>query len=206
MTRSKSNPIALKAMMDRRSIRHYTPESVSHSLVENLLTAAIRAPSAHNRQPWRFTVIETDVVKHRLARAMGKRLRSDLEADQVPENVIAEDVNRSYDRITSAPVIIVLSLTMRDMDVYPDTKRSHNEFTMAVQSTAMAGQNLLLAAHESGLGACWMCAPLFCPGVVRRVLDLPEDWQPQALLTIGYPAQRPPRKSRNPIEGSVKWL
>ena len=58
---------------------------------------------------------------------------------------------------------------------------------MAAQSTAMALQNLLLAAHADGLGACWMCAPLFCPGAVRQALDLPPGWEPQALVTLGFP-------------------
>ncbi len=60
---------------------------------------------------------------------------------------------------------------------------------MAVQSVALACQNLLLAAHAYGLGACWMCAPLFVPHVVRQVLELPAAWQPQALITLGYPAE-----------------
>src|SRR5260221_7073878 len=77
---------------------------------------------------------------------------------------------------------------MADMDRYPDAKRSAAEHQMAVQSVAMAVQNLLLAAHAEGLGACWMCAPLFCGDAVRGSLDLPADWQPQALVTLGQPA------------------
>jgi coenzyme F420-0:L-glutamate ligase / coenzyme F420-1:gamma-L-glutamate ligase len=88
--------------------------------------------------------------------------------------------------------------------VYSDQKRNHNEYLMAVQSTAMAGQNILLAAHDAGLGACWMCAPLFCPDVVQEALNLPQDWQPQALLTIGYPAESR-EKTRHPLETSVIW-
>ncbi len=60
---------------------------------------------------------------------------------------------------------------------------------MAVQSVALAAQNMLLMAHAEGLGACWMCAPLFCPDVVRAALALPADWEAQALLTLGYPAE-----------------
>jgi nitroreductase len=101
-------------------------------------------------------------------------------------------------------VLIALCLSMVDMDVYPDERRAHNEYLMAVQSVAMAGQNLLLAAHEAGLGACWMCAPLFVPDVVRDMLELPDDWQPQALLTLGYPAESK-AKTRHPLEMSVVW-
>ena len=75
---------------------------------------------------------------------------------------------------------------------------------MAVQGTAMAGQNLLLAAHALGLGACWMCAPLFCPEVVAAELELPPDWQPQGLVTLGWPAQTR-RRGRKPLAEVALW-
>lgn len=189
---------------ERRSIRRYLPDPVPRPVLEALLTAAVWAPSAHNRQPWRFAVVENADVKECLARTMGERLRRDLAADGQPSEVIEADAGRSYARITGAPVLIVLSLSMSDMDTYPDDHRSQNEYLMAVQSTAMAGQNLLLAAHQAGLGACWMCAPLFVPDVVRAALSLPDDWQPQALLTLGYPAEIR-EKTRKPLEASVIW-
>ena len=70
---------------------------------------------------------------------------------------------------------------------------------MAVQSVAMAVQNLLLAAHAEGLGACWMCAPLFCAEIVCRALDLPADWEPQALITLGYPGIGGKPAARRPV-------
>jgi coenzyme F420-0:L-glutamate ligase / coenzyme F420-1:gamma-L-glutamate ligase len=191
-------------ILTRRSLRRYRPGPVPRALIERLLTAATWAPSAHNRQPWRFAVVESLEQKEKLARAMGERLRHDLEADSVPQAVIDADVTRSYDRITSAPALIAVCLTMADMDTYPDARRAQAEYMMAVQSTAMAGANLLLAAHEAGLGACWMCAPLFCSDVVRNTLELPHDWQPQGLITLGYPAQQR-EKTRRPLEASVLW-
>lgn len=194
----------LRLMRERRSIRRFQPEPIPRALIERLLTAATWAPSAHNRQPWRFTVIETPARKVELAQAMGARLRADLMADGVDPAVIEADAARSYERLTSAPVLILVCLTLADMDVYPDHKRAHNEVVMTVQSVAMAGQNLLLAAHEAGLGACWMCAPLFCPDVVSGALSLPEDWQPQGLIVLGYPAQQR-EKTRELLETRVLW-
>ena len=194
----------MDTILSRRSIRRYRPDPVPQSLIETVLTAATWAASAHNRQPWRFCVIQSAEHRERLARAMGDRLRRDLEADGTSEEVIAADTGRSYSRITSAPVLIALCLSLVDMDHYPDGRRNDKEFIMAVQSTAMAGQNLLLAAHDQGLGACWMCAPLFCPDVVSAALDLPADWQPQALITLGYPAETK-EKTRRPLETGVVW-
>jgi F420 biosynthesis protein FbiB-like protein len=195
----------LRALMERRSIRRYDPgRPVPDALITQVLTAAVWAASAHNRQPWRFAVVRDADVKAALAGAMGAQLRRDLERDGVPEEVIAKDTGRSYARITGAPVLIMLCLSMCDMDDYPDAQRAHLEYLMAVQSTAMAGMNLLLAAHDAGLGACWMCAPLFCPDVARAALMLPEDWQPQGMITLGYPAEHR-EKTRHPLEMSVLW-
>ncbi|MDX1662895.1 MAG: nitroreductase family protein [Candidatus Promineifilaceae bacterium] len=191
-------------LLSRRSIRRYEPRPVPDELVEQILTAAMWAPSAHNRQPWRFVVTREMDTKERLARAMGSKLQRDLEADGVPEAVIAKDVNRSYERITKAPVLVLICLSMLDMDRYPDELRQRNEWIMAAQSTAMAGENLLLAAHALGLGACWMCAPLFCPDTVKETLALPDDWEPQGLITLGFPAETK-EKSRQPLETRVVY-
>lgn len=195
----------LESLRSRRSIRRYRPAPVPRHLLEEVLTAAIWAPSAHNRQPWRFAVLREAADREHLATAMGDRLRADLEADGVPETVIAKDVNRSYQRITGAPALVLVCLTMADMDSYPDEKRQQNEWMMAVQSTAMAGQNLLLAAHALGLAACWMCAPLFCPETVKEALELPADWQPQGLITLGYPAETR-EKGRRPLAENVLFI
>lgn len=184
----------LETIQARRSIRRYTTHPISPETIERLLTAAIWAPSAHNRQPWRFTVVTAQDAKNRLALAMGAQLRADRLADGDAPEVVEQDTTRSYTRLTTAPVVIVVCLTMMDMDQYPDTRRKKAEYTMAVQSVAMAVQNLLLAAHAEGLGACWMCAPLFCADVVCDSLNLPADWEAQAIITLGYPANagKPP--------------
>ncbi len=194
----------LDLIRTRRSIRRYTRDAVPADVVEQLLTAATWAPSAHNRQPWRFVVIADGQTRHRLAAVMGDQLRRDLAADGRSPEFIERDVGRSFARLTGAPLLILINLTMADMDIYPDERRARNEAVMATQSTAMAGQNLLLAAHALGLGACWVCAPLFCPTIVRETLDLPADWQPQGLITLGYPAEEK-QKTRHSLESRVLY-
>lgn len=172
----------------RRSIRRYLPQAPSREVIDSLLQAAVTAPSAHNRQPWRFLVIETLATKQVLARAMGARLRADRSRDGDAMQAVEADVARSHARLTTAPVLVLICMSMVDMDRYTDAKRNQAERLMALQGTSMAAQNLLLAAHAAGLGACWMCAPLFCPEVVSVALDLPAEWEPQALVTLGYAA------------------
>jgi len=196
---------ALEWIVSRRSIRRYRPDPVPRSTIDELLSAATWAPSAHNRQPWRFAVLTAGSTKRRLAEAMGRRLGQDLLADGLSPKLIQRDLDRSLSRITGAPVIIVVSLSMEDMDDYPDDRRRKNEWTMAVQSASMAGENLLLAAHALELGACWMCAPLFCPETVVDTLSLPSQWQPLGLITLGYPAETK-EKRRDPLPTRVRYL
>lgn len=188
----------------RRSLRRYQTRPIPDGILEQLLEAATWAPSAHNRQPWRFVIIVDQAQKEALARAMGAKLRADLAADGLSEPLIEQDVNRSFQRISCAPLIILLCMTVSDMDSYPDARRSAHERIMAIQSTAMAGQNILLMASSLGLGACWMCAPLFCPDLVGAALGLPADWQAQGMITVGYPAGGRTR-SREKWETKVLW-
>lgn len=194
----------LRQMRGRRSLRRYRAQPVPQEKIAQLLEAAIWAPSAHNRQPWRFVIMQDDSSKQRLAAAMGARLRRDLQADGLPKQLIEADARRSYERISAAPLLILLCMSLRDMDVYRDTQRNQHERSMAQQSVAMAGQNILLMADSLGLGACWMCAPLFCGELVARTLDLPPGWQPQGLITLGYPAQQRQRE-RESWESRTVW-
>jgi coenzyme F420-0:L-glutamate ligase/coenzyme F420-1:gamma-L-glutamate ligase len=193
----------LKAWADvlheRQTVRRFRPEPIPLAQIERLVSAATRAPSAHNRQPWRFCVLAGKPGKLALADAMGARLRADRERDGDAVAAIDADVRRSHDRIIAAPLAILVCVTMEEMDRYPDARRAGAEWVMAVQSTAMAGGNLLLAAEAEGLGACWMCAPLFCPDEVRQALNLRATWVPQGLVLLGYPAEAGKFRQRKPL-------
>ena len=191
------------AIRARRSIRRYTGQPVDRATIDAALEAAMHAPSAHNRQPWRFAVVTSPEAKARLASAMGERLRADRLADGDSPDIVEADVSRSRARITAAPAVLLACLTMSDMDKHPDARRGDAERIMAIQCVAAAIQNSLLAAHALGLAACWMCAPLFAPDEARAALDLPADWEPQALITLGYPAQEPKPKTIEPLDSKV---
>jgi len=189
-----------KFLRTRRSTRRFRPEHVSGSAIERILVSATCAPSAHNRQPWRFCTISSLEVKQRLAEAMSADFRRDLAADGISEDRIEAQIQRSYQRVISAPLVIILSIDMGEMDPYLDARRAAAEWTMAIQSVAAAGTQLLLAAHAEGLGGVWVCSPLFAPLAVRETLKLPMGWEPQAMFFIGYPAEFPPPKEKKALK------
>ncbi len=186
----------------RRSIRRFKSDPIPDSIIEDILTTATFAPSAHNRQPWRFSVV-TDAaqpIKEKLADEMIKKFQQELENDALPPEEISKRVERSKDRILSAPVVIVLSVDMSDMDIYPDKHRRKAEYVMATQSVANAGMQLLLASHAEGLGSVWVCSPLFAQKTVQDVLNLPKTWEPQAMYFLGYPIETPQARERKLIK------
>ena len=188
----------------RRSVRRFTDAPVDTAGLERVLEAARLAPSAHNRQPWRFVVVQGE-ARARLAEAMAARLRSDRLADGAAPEDVEADAARSRARLTQAPSAVLVCLTMEAMDRYPDARRAQAERLMAVQSVAMAGENLLLAAAAEGWGACWMCAPLFAGEEARRALDLPAAWEPQGLVLLGQAAEAPRPRGRINLEDVTAW-
>jgi coenzyme F420-0:L-glutamate ligase/coenzyme F420-1:gamma-L-glutamate ligase len=94
-------------------------------------------------------------------------------------------VEAGKERSMRASALIVACLSMREMETYWDSGRSRLEYIMGVQSLAAALQNILLALHSMGYGACWRCSPLFAPEAVRKVLEIPDDVEPQAMVEVG---------------------
>lgn len=144
-------------------------------------------------------------MKTNLARAMEAEFARDLEKDGLSSEKIKKRLDRSRERMTNAPVVILLCVDMTEMDVYPDSKRRKAEYIIATQSAANAGMQLLLAAHAEGLGGVWVCSPMFAQEVIQVTLNISETWEPQALFLIGYSAETPVAKERKPVVEVVKF-
>ncbi|MDP1548164.1 MAG: nitroreductase family protein [Anaerolineales bacterium] len=190
----------------RRSIRRFKPDPIPDSVLRDILHTATFAPSAHNRQPWRFIVLTDSSAKIHLSDAMAEEFQRDLEKDNLAPAEISKRVSRSRERITGAPVVIILCLDMSEMDKYPDTRRKKAEYIIATQSAANAGMQLLLAAHAEGLGGVWVCSPMFAQEIVQTALKLSKTWEPQAMFLLGYPIEIPALRERKPLEDVVIFL
>jgi F420 biosynthesis protein FbiB-like protein len=184
----------------RRSIRRFRPDPVPESVIEEILTTATFAPSAHNRQPWRFVVVTGSVVKKRLGLAVTGKMRADMQTEGANQADIEKRVVTSLRRMDEAPVVVVLCRDKEDVRV--DTPE---EAMMGIQSTAAAGLQLLLAAHAEGLGGNWICWALYAQEETRAALSLPENWEPQAFCFLGYPSETPELKDRKSIKEILKW-
>lgn len=125
-------------------------------------------------------------------------MRRDMTAEDASEAEIEKRVANSIRRINEAPVLILLC---RDVTAVREHKRE--EEIMSVQSVAAAATYLLLAAHAEGLGSNWICWPLYAQKETREALELPETWEPQVMIFLGYPDETPKEKALKPLEEVV---
>jgi F420 biosynthesis protein FbiB-like protein len=167
------------------------------------IAAAGWAPSPHGGQPWRFAIVETQERREALAEAMAETWRAQLRLDGQDPATVEARLAKSRDRLHRAPVLIVVCLYLAGLDVYPDADRQQAEETMAVQSLGAAVQNLLLSLYAAGVDGGWMCAPLFCPDVVRDSLGLDAALTPHAMIAVGYAAADPVRRPRLPLDDLI---
>lgn len=188
-------------LRSRRSIRRFKPDPVPASVIDRILETATYAPSAHNLQPWFFVMVVDASIRKRLGNALTVKLRADMSAAGAPETEIETRVNRSLRRLDEAPAVILLC---RDTTAVRNDEPE--EVTMAVQSVAACGLQLLLAAHAEGLGGNWICWPLYAQETAREALALPLTWEPQGLFILGYADEEPREKKRKELASISLWI
>jgi nitroreductase len=202
-------------MKSRRSVRRFRPEAPSREQIERLIEAAITAPSASNKQPWRFIVI-TD--RRRISELAGY-VREAVDRIAGHIDAASQESFRSYGdyftRFDEAPVVIAAlyrSLTLLsnlvDDRIEPgDRERIRRmEEASGLVGVSMALQNLLLMAHETGLGASGMTGPLVASDRIRKNLEVSESWEIAALVPVGYPAEQPAPTDRKPAGRVTSWI
>jgi nitroreductase len=150
----------LSFIFERRSIRVYAPGEVSDEQVQKLLAAAMAAPSAAAKYPWRFVVIRQRETLAQIAAVLpyGQMLTS-----AALGITVCGDVEMAHDR----------------------------QISYLLQDCSAAVENLLLAAHILGLGACWLGVHPREERIkaIKQILALPASVIPVACISIGHPGE-----------------
>ena len=160
----------LKVVQERRSIRDFQKKDIPVDIMNKLIDALIWAPSAGNIQARKFYFIKNTTVKRKVAAAA------------LNQNFIAE-----------APLVIVGCTDSRISFTY----RERGVFLYSIQDVACSIMGMMLVAHELGLGSTWVGA--FYEEKISKILALPKNLRPVALVPVGYPSkvpQTPPRVLR----------
>ena len=196
----------LELMRSRRSIRTYASTPVTRDMLEQVIEAARWAPSNHNRQGWKFLVFQNqDEIKH-LAQQTRRVISHVL--DQGNRALIrqADSILHHCGAFDQASVVILVMHKKPPAVAKALLNHATGEHACGeVISAAMASQNLLLAAHALGLGACIMTAPLLAGDVWSTLDDLPVGHEPTCLITLGYPAETPEAPRRKKPEHILEY-
>jgi coenzyme F420-0:L-glutamate ligase / coenzyme F420-1:gamma-L-glutamate ligase len=197
----------LKLIRDRRSIRSFSKREVSREQIEQLIEAARWAPSNHNRQPWRFLVLEDGQQIEVLARTVAQGLAARLKTLPPAAAGFAAEFEHYATFFVGAPVLLVV-LHRQPVSVAADLLRGLDNPALVSGeplSVAMAVQNLLLAAHTLGLGACVLTAPLVAQPAVGNALTLPAGYGITCFVAVGYPGESPAAPRRKSLEQIVEF-
>lgn len=205
-------------MLTRRSVREFTHEPIDRETLEQLLHVATSAPSASNRQPWRFAVVSAPVMRARLAEAV--RVRAEEMKAVIRRGHHAEDFG-SYADFFHEPLASAAVIVIPQYREHPDLIANllasggaepgqfHTASAMQAErcSTSAAVMNLLLAAHAIGLGGVWMAGPMIARDSISALLGIETPWQMLGAVALGHPAgERPVQQPRKSLERVVQWF
>jgi nitroreductase len=203
------------ALISRRSVRAFKKEHPGRKRIEELIEMAITAPSASNKQPWRFFITDGRVTIDRMAEAVSASLREILKHIEPQYTEAFESYGDYFIRFTGAPVVIAAAF--REITVlsnlageslpnhYFDEIRKM-EYSSGLTSTSLAIQNLLLYAHSVGLGTSCMTGPLIAAEQLKMILKIPALWDIAALIAVGTPDEIPANTSRKKAGSVIRWI
>lgn len=149
----------IEDIMTRTSVRAYSDKEVESEKVDTLLRAAMAAPTAGNKQPWRFVVIN--------------------------DKAILDSISENFHTMTMAKDASVAVIMCGDVTAtFDGDGRDY-----WIQDVSAASENLLLAAHAMGLGAVWcgIYPQMSRVEHFSKMLSLPQEVIPMACICVGYP-------------------
>jgi nitroreductase len=202
----------------RRSVRTFRDDPPGEDLIRRLVEAAVTAPSASNKQPWRFVVVQDRERIAALADAVRAAVASLSERVEPSSAQAIAGYGSYFWRFEAAPVLIVplfrrLTLLSHFLEAGQGPEDASEaklverlEVRSGLIGTSLAIQNLLLMAHALGLGASGMTGPLVAEPALREQLSLPKSWDIACLIPIGWPAEEPTPTPRKPIDKVIRWL
>ena len=202
-------------LRERRSVRRFKPDQVPEALVQRLIEGAICAPSASNKQPWKFLLVQNRALIDELAEAV--RAAMTLVAGHIPEpsQPAFERYGDYFTRFEHAPLVVVpihkpltllSNLTSDDLPAPERAAIVQLEQDSGLIGASLALGHLLLVAHELGLGASSMTGPLLARPKLKQLLEIPPAWDIVAFVPVGFPDEVPEPTERKPAHSVTRWF
>ncbi|CAL7963997.1 Nitroreductase [Gammaproteobacteria bacterium] len=173
-------------LKNRRSIREYQDKKISSEVLREILSDACQAPSAMNRQPWEFIVIQDKKMMERISDESKSNLLREIENNPGSQLKKYEALLRSRQNVFyNAPCLVIIA------------GKNENEFFQ--RDCTLTAAYFMFAATARNLGTCWIGLGGKIEGsALREDIWLPEDYEVVATLIVGYPQKIPTASPRQP--------
>ena len=200
----------LDIIASRRSIRKLKTTQIRESDIRTLVWAATMAPSGANIQPWKFIVVKNKQLQDKLANLVLEKTREYEKRNSISANAASRIRDSHF--FGKAPVLIAvlvkynqahhgfLAKIAKAMKVDISEAIFPEAGFVEIQSTAAAIENLLLAAHAMGYGACWLRIPSFSKDDLEYALNVKKPWHLMAFIPLGLPDETPKFPGRKSVD------
>jgi coenzyme F420-0:L-glutamate ligase/coenzyme F420-1:gamma-L-glutamate ligase len=208
----------LAHLTSRRSVRTFADAPLERAVLERLLAAAVSAPSASNRQPWRFVVVTAPARRARIA-AAARTAAGAIEAivSRGPHAVEWGHYGDFFWQPLAAATAIIIPAVREHPDQIAgylrssgaDPERFELPGAMHPERCAIGGavMALLLQAHAERLGAAWMAGPMVARAAIEDACGIRSPWQMVGAIAVGHlTGPHPAPTPRKPIDDVVTWL
>ncbi|MBN2654210.1 MAG: nitroreductase family protein [Nitrospirae bacterium] len=193
----------IRTIHKRHSVRVFAKEPITEQQITTLLQAANEAPSAHNKQSWRFVIL-TGQKTAELSQIVSQK----ADAFPRPASALLRMATRS---IASAPAVIAVlntgELIEHGTELFKVEKDMARDFfrVMEIQSSAAAVQNMLLAATSLGLGTVWLSILYLIKDEISNFLGEPSG-EFMAVIPVGHPVRETGGPQKDPLDMKVRFL
>lgn len=194
-TGEKISNAVLDNIYQRRSVRNFSDKEVSDEIIKEIIRAGIYAPTAVNKQPWRFVVIKNKQLIEEYDERAKKAFLAAYKDTENPDLVkFVQFLSKPTTRIFyGAPVLILVFAS-------PDVINEHD--------CALAAENMMLAAQSLGIGSCWigLAGGLGYDMEFLKEVGVPEGHKLIAPLIFGYPAKQNLKAPARNADVILNWI
>ncbi len=197
----------IQAIKERRSIRNFEEKEVDKEIIKEIIQAGKFAPSAENRQPWRFIVVTNKNFIKELSAMIKEELKKLLKKRFIKKFSIKELKEESVMKLLYGVAFSQKDLIFFDAPVVIFILTKNELFNN--ESCACCAQNMMLAAHSLGLGSCWIgfASILGFKKEAMQKIGAPEGYHIAATLVLGYPKGKIKKAPLRKIEADIiKWI
>lgn len=203
-----------ETITNRRTIREFEDLKLDRAIIEKIIEAGTHAPSASNHQNWRFLAIDNRNTLDQLVSLVKTKKERIISSLDGAEKEIVNNYGDYFTRFNKAPVVIFLfrkanrtltricqskvdEIILKDIDTMEESS--------SLLNVGMVLQNMMLYAHDLGLGSSCLTGPLIAKESIEKFLKIPTVWSLSALLAVGYSKEIPKNPGRKNIEDSFFW-